>query len=270
LSHNALNIVATGRLARLEAKAIAFIRAWADPADPPQVFFSGGKDSVVLEYLVRASGVPHRTFFNDSAIECPESKKMIREHYPHITWLRRPYNYWQLLVKYGYPSRGRQWCCYFIKEKPHPLAMGRYKFVGVRAAESARRAKKTQISLGGQHKRRREYFMKPIFGWEEEDVWECIEKHDLPVNPIYTELGWGRVGCIICPWICNKNRFKVDAHKARWPGLFFLFEKKMRQVYEVHKKKWQRWNPGRELVGPETFIDNWYRGSQVPYLKLEE
>lgn len=259
-------------LARLTGKAIAFYRAW-DPSrfgDRFQVFISGGKDSVVLEHLARLSGVEYDLFYNDSAIEPPESKRFIREHYPGAIFLKRPENYWKLLVKNGYPSRTRQWCCYHIKESTHPLAMSRYKVIGVRAAESSRRAKKKQIDRGGQHKRRRMYFIKPIFYWRDEDVWEFIDVHRLPIHPLYLETGWSRMGCVVCPWICNKNKFKVNAHKARWPGLFFLFEKKMKEVYRLNRKKWQQWNPGMELVDEETFIDNWYRGSLKPYLPFKD
>ena len=39
--------------------------------------------------------------------------------------------------------------------------------------------------------------LKPIVDWSDDEVWEYIKSHNLPINPQYKSSK--RVGCVICP-----------------------------------------------------------------------
>lgn len=229
------------------------------------VYISGGKDSTVIADLVEKSGVNYRLFYNYSAIEPPASLPFIKKNYPNAIVLRRDLNFWQMLIKYGYPSANRRWCCYQLKERTHPEAMGRYKLLGVRAEEGWKRNRlnKIQRFKGG----RRIFHVNPILDWKEWQVWEYIEKHNLPVHLDY-DRGLSRIGCIVCPFICLRDRSKIDFHKTLYPKQYRMFEKIMAKVFINKIEEMSEFYSPEDLVETaEEFLDNWYRGSQVPYVK---
>jgi phosphoadenosine phosphosulfate reductase len=46
---------------------------------------------------------------------------------------------------------------------------------------------------------------QPILDWLDGDVWQFIEDNGIPTNPLY-ESGFGRVGCIGCPFASRSQR----------------------------------------------------------------
>lgn len=72
----------------------------------------------------------------------------------------------------------------------------KYRLMGIRAQESARRANRPRID----HYRSDPVLLKTIFLWLEWAVWEFIDSQCLPYPSLYDE-GFHRIGCVVCPFI---------------------------------------------------------------------
>lgn len=182
------------------------------------VGFSGGKDSQVVYDLCLRSGIQFKAYFNH-AFESSTTLRFIREFYPNVIW-RRDYNIgfieniWRnhnsLL-----PTSEISYCCKDYKHNPKYL--DKASIVGVRRAESAKRKERkvfearNKTTIKTNKTLFSEYFteqctgigtsgiiqLKPIVDWSDDEVWEYIKRHGLPINPQYNETK--RVGCIVCP-----------------------------------------------------------------------
>ena len=74
---------------------------------------------------------------------------------------------------------------------------------GERAQESSARAKyatfephKTDCRSSKRLGRHIDHY-RPVHGWDEQQVWDIIQRHSIAVHPAYY-LGWGRVSCMTC------------------------------------------------------------------------
>lgn len=201
----------------------------------PVLGFSGGKDSIVCYDLCRRAGIDFRAVFNH-CFESAETLKFIREQFPDVEWRRE--------VKQGFfenmrrnhncmlPTVERSYCCEDYKHNRKYIDDA--SIVGVRRAESAKRAKrnvletKNKTSLKKNRKLIGDYFspsciasgslseiqLMPIVDWSDEDVWGYIRRHNLPINPAYKTAR--RVGCIICPKANFTSNYRA---LMRWPKL---------------------------------------------------
>jgi len=222
-------------------EAIAFIREH----EPPDGYFVGvsfGKDSICAYELVKISGVKHFPFFNCTQIDPPEIYRFGRQYYPDMKWLYPKYSYWEGIKKKGVPFRNARWCCDLLKENPSKNIPLKSRIMGIRAEESANRKKRGRIN-----KRDDITIYSPIFNWLEWQVWEFIEKYSLPYPSLYDE-GWGRVGCIICPWINGTNQ--VKRNMERWPNTYRVFEKVV--------KDWWLPQTYKHFQTYEQFLNFWY------------
>ncbi len=111
------------------------------PADgqPYWGCFSGGKDSCIIKELARVAKVPVEWHYNVTTIDPPELVHFIRREHADVSFDRPKHNFFTVAQKKGFPTRRMRWCCEEFKEKRSPK--GRVLIFGVRAAESARRAK---------------------------------------------------------------------------------------------------------------------------------
>ena len=182
------------------------------------VGFSGGKDSQVVYDLCKRSGIQFKAYFNHSFESCT-TLQFIREHYPNVIW-RRDHNFgfieniWKNHSSI-LPTAEISYCCKDFKH--NPKYVDKASIVGVRRAESIGR-KKRKVFEGRNKtviKNNRalftEYFsdecigsgagsviqLKPIVDWSNDEVWNYVKSHHLPVNPEYNRSK--RVGCLICP-----------------------------------------------------------------------
>ncbi len=112
-----------------------------------------------------------------------------------------------------FPSRMAQFCTSELKEFPITmqvvfpmLKVGPViQWLGIRAAESANRAKQPRISRHDSGS----LLWRPILSWTLDDVWAIHKKHGIKPNPLYA-LGFNRVGCMPCI-NCGKRELRTIA-----------------------------------------------------------
>ena len=171
------------------------------------VAFSGGKDSQCCYHLCRDAGVEFSAQYSITRFEPPELIQFIREKYPDVVF-RRAYTM-PLIdeIEYsGLPNRWVRWCCNAKHRKTPGFDIS---VIGVRAAESARRAANWR-TFG--RKRDGTWYVCPIFDWTDADVWEYLNGKGLPHCCLYDE-GFRRIGCVCCP--LSPSTMRRDA--IRWP-----------------------------------------------------
>ena len=203
--------------------------------DPENGFyntFSGGKDSQVLYHLVKLSGVKAKTHMNLTSVDPPEVIRFVRTQYPDVELIKPRMSIYDMAKKkHIFPTRRFRWCCSEYKEMS---GAGKVTLVGIRKQESARRAKREEISTSIKGKRTEETFdqwseheekmvscvggkdkilVSPIIYWTERDVWEFLDKNGIPHCELYDK-GYTRIGCICCP-MSNARQKKKDIE--RWP-----------------------------------------------------
>lgn len=180
--------------------------------------FSGGKDSQVIYDLAKRSGIKFKAYYK-VAFESAVTKKFIRQHYPDVIWRQdHPYGFIRnIRINHNgfLPTVQAAYCCKDYKHNPKYVE--KCSIVGVRRQESVKRRKRTAFEMKNKtllKKNRKlinDYFeehcqstgtasiiqLKPIIDWTDDEVWDYIKMHDLPVNPEYR---WRkRVGCMVCP-----------------------------------------------------------------------
>ena len=203
--------------------------------DPENGFyntFSGGKDSQVMYHLVRLAGVKHKTHMNLTSVDPPEVIRFVRTQYPDVELIKPKMSIYEMAKKkHVLPTMRFRWCCAEYKEMS---GTGKVTLIGVRKQESARRAKREEISANIKGKRAEETFdqwseheekmvacvggkdkilVSPIIHWTERDVWEFLNKNGIPHCELYDQ-GYTRIGCICCPM----SRYKQKVREIRrWP-----------------------------------------------------
>lgn len=271
-----------------EAEAIERIRKFARIAESMEfdvaVGFSGGKDSQVVYDLCKRSGIDFKAYFNHAFESC-ETLNFIREHYTEVIWRRS--------VKQGFfynivknhncilPTTGLAYCCEDYKHNAKQADA--CSIIGVRRAESKARSKrktfevKNKTLLKKQKAVFREYFtenctgigstsiiqLKPIVDWSNEEVWNYIKRHNIPINPEYEHSN--RVGCVICP----KAQFSSNYH------FLMKYPKLIDCVIRVRDKRkdndWIINSDNRDYKDDKVYyVCRWLNHSFMPFSKKEE
>ena len=211
--------------------------------DPENGFyntFSGGKDSQCLYHLVKMAGVRHKTHMNLTSVDPPEVIRFVKTQYPDVELIKPKMSIYDMAKKkHILPTRTFRWCCAEYKEMS---GAGKVTLIGVRKEESARRAKRAEISTNIKGNRDEQTFdqwseheeqmvacvggkdkilVSPIIYWTEKDVWEFLNANNIPHCKLYDE-GYKRIGCICCPMSNYKSKLrdiKRFPHvKDKWLG----------------------------------------------------
>lgn len=171
------------------------------------VSVSGGKDSTACALAMREAGLPFRMVFADTGWEAAET-------YAHLDHLRERIGPIDVVgspggmvaavkERAGFPGRMQRWCTEKLKMKPlreyhdayeQSFGTGTVNVVGVRAAESASRAKMPELEDDDTWNG---WIWRPIIAWTVEDVLAIHHRHGVEVNPMYRR-GHDRVGCYPC------------------------------------------------------------------------
>ena len=194
------------RLVILEEKAIRFIKTIRNATEGEDLYAgnSSGKDSSVVDFLLKKSGIDYISFHANTTIDPPGSLKFLKEFYPHTQILNPKESFLQLVERKGFPTRLNRYCCEHLKEYG---SVGRKVFEGVRSAESRKRQGRDKIHCDTRKWQEGAQHIYPIYEWTDKDVWDYIRFRNIPFNPNY-EKEFDRIGCVGCPLVSTKTRMK--------------------------------------------------------------
>lgn len=232
------------------------------------VGFSGGKDSQVVLELVKMASVKYRAVYNVTTNDPADNVRFIKHQYPDVEFNIPKKSYFELIKKKGVPTMFNRWCCAIFKET---AGVGSVVLTGVRKEESRKRATYEEIGKWSRKKNKKEsidldkmeanefkcvggkdkFMVYPILEWTEKDVWDFIEKRNLPINPCYKT--HKRVGCVFCPFARPKE---IRAYCETHPQLKAAFIHAIEQFME---KKEDR----QKLPTAEEFFEWWLSHKNV-------
>ena len=207
--------------------------------------FSGGKDSQTLYHLAKLAGVRFMAHMQITTLDPPELMHFVRTHYPDIELHRPEINFYKLIVKKKMlPLRQARYCCAYLKEQ---AGAGTVTLIGIRAAESARRAKRNELETSDraysgsldQFNRDKEQYhqcvsgkdkimLSPIFKWTDADVWNFIRGNGIEYCKLYDE-GFHRIGCIFCPMVSRKIK---ALERNRYPGVEKAIKRSIQNIID--------------------------------------
>lgn len=110
--------------------------------------FSGGKDSQALYHVAKLAGVKYQAHMNFTSVDPPQVIRFVRKHYPDVVIHAPKKSIYQLAIERGIlPSMRIRWCCADLKET---AGAGKVTLIGIRKAESARRAKRHEVEVSSK------------------------------------------------------------------------------------------------------------------------
>ena len=110
--------------------------------------FSGGKDSQALYHVAKLAGVKFRAHMNFTSVDPPQVIRFVRKQYPDVITHAPHKSIYQLAIDRGIlPSMRIRWCCADLKET---AGAGKVTLIGIRKAESARRAKRHEVEVSSK------------------------------------------------------------------------------------------------------------------------
>lgn len=249
--------------------------------------FSGGKDSQVCYDLCKRSGIKFRAFFNRS-FESYTTLCFIRKYYPEIIWRHdHPFGFIRNIRVYHkgcLPTVQSAYCC--ADYKHNKKYVDNCSIVGVRKTESAKRKTRTAFEVKNKTTMKRnkalfnEYFeehcqstgtsgiiqLKPIIDWTDENVWDYIKIHNIPVNPKYKESK--RVGCIVCPKANFTSNYIELLKHPKLIDAFIMAREKAERDDEI---KWYIPSDNKDCLDDKPYyICRWLNHSFMPFSKKQE
>lgn len=244
------------------------------------VAFSGGKDSQVLLALVEMAGVKYHAEMQVTSVDSPNLMRFVRKHYPQVKLNLPKRNMRKLILDKGMlPTRNARFCCSELKEQ---AGAGCCTCIGIRKAESAKRAKRHPVEVIGQrigydivdgelHVQNNwggqlfdneqpvnvycvggkdKVLISPIFEWTDNDVWEFIHKHKLPYCDLYDK-GFHRIGCLFCPMALPRVKarelrmFPKFAERVYIRAIRDLMQEGKYEVFDTPEQVFQWWISGK-------------------------
>lgn len=110
--------------------------------------FSGGKDSQVLYHMTQLAGVKFQGHMNLTSVDPPEVIRFVKKNYPEVELHKPGKSIFQHAVeKQILPTMRVRWCCAEYKET---AGAGKVTLIGIRKAESSRRAKRNEVEINSR------------------------------------------------------------------------------------------------------------------------
>lgn len=200
------------------------------PTDP-LLYFSGGKESVVMLDLLERAGQRANLAFVGTGVDFPEDRDfLLDELKPYLDEhdlfdlrvnLGAEQDFLGHLDDVGHLDARTPWCRERVKA-PLKAAItdelyGADHFValeGSRWYENDFRRSHPRVNFATGYDR--QIWVHPVAPWTGLDVWLHIHRAGLPVNPMY-HLGYQRTTCWICPIV---NPFHFHTSRTQYPDLW--------------------------------------------------
>lgn len=107
--------------------------------------FSGGKDSQCLYHMAKLDGVQFQAHMNLTSVDPPEVIRFVRKQYPDVLLAKPHDSIFNVAIRRKIlPTRRVRWCCEEYKEM---AGAGKVTLIGIRKAESVRRAKRNEVEI---------------------------------------------------------------------------------------------------------------------------
>jgi phosphoadenosine phosphosulfate reductase len=185
--------------------------------DKPLVSSSFGKDSTVLIHLVMQHTKDFDVVFNETGVQLIETlvfRDLLTELWNLNLHIIKPdTTFWELVKKHGYPETSRNSktgdkrqpaCCKYLKELPMKKFLKEHdydlNFVGL-LADEGRQRRWAYIQKGCCIYESKSWGIAkciPLIWWSQKDIWEYINRFNLPINEAYEKYGIERTGCLPC------------------------------------------------------------------------
>ena len=238
------------------SKAKSIIKQY-EPPEGYHIAFSGGKDSVVVYDLVKKTRVKHKAYFCVTTVDPPELLKFIKQNYPEVTWLRPKKSMYQLIQDRGLPIRTSRFCCQELKEY---AGIGETLITGIRWEESNQRSCRDFYE---KDTRKNKWYVNPIIDWKEWEVWDYIEKNNLPICELYELPFVSRIGCVGCPMAYYKTRQKELNRYPRFKNMYIKAIQK--RIDKGFFKKFEDANDVYEWWVGNISMDEYLRQTKIKF-----
>ncbi len=255
--------------------AVKFLRGWCneyewssrflpgmEPDLTPQLCFSGGKDSVLTKFVCDLAGIRYRMVYSVTTIDPPPLIYFIEKKFPEVHFRPAGKNFFKEMEYYGFPIRQNRWCCKVFKENTGDAML---KIIGVRAAESERRAKQWKPLTAHRDSGIEEFYLCPVLAFTDHEVWEITRAEGLPYCELY-DCGWKRIGCIGCPMATVKER---RMQLKTFPRFEMKYRKAFSRLWEnrantISPKTGLEWFGSRKFICSDDLFEWWISGISSP------
>lgn len=110
--------------------------------------FSGGKDSQALYHMAQLAGVRFQGHMSLTSVDPPEVIRFVKKNYPEVELIKPGKSIFQHAIeKQILPTMRVRWCCAEYKET---AGAGKVTLIGIRKAESSRRAKRNEVEINNR------------------------------------------------------------------------------------------------------------------------
>lgn len=244
-----------------ENRALELIREQLQTYENPVIACSFGKDSLTVLHLVKSVADEldkhYQVLWNNTGVHYPDiyslKSRLEKEWNLDIVETKAQKSFWEIVKEYGYPGiqsserskdRGGTACCKYIKKKPTEDAIKESNwdlyFDGLTAYESDNRYMAIKRwGINHYHKTFGIQKCHPIGWWSAKDVWNYIEKYDIPYPKVYdqevgdyTKLGYTeqicghdvdraiRNGCWCCTLALKSCPEKMEQLRTYYPKMW--------------------------------------------------
>lgn len=230
---------------KLEKEALEVTKEFLTkyPNHKPLIFTSTGKDSIVLEHIVRKINPSIPAKFNNTSLDTSYTYKIAKQ-LKNTEILNPSFGFYQWREKNNFvPSQLGRACCTLFKEgetAKHIEQTEEYLlFYGMRNAESSTR-QNYMYEWRNQNwgKTNKWIGCLPIRRWTDLDIWLYIMKNNLIINDTY-KMGYNRVGCSVpCP-------FRTDYENLLDKHFFTLQFNRWQKILKedfINNRKWSLLN----------------------------
>jgi len=206
--------------------------------DEAYVFVSGGKDSTVVEHMLRGV-LPYDIMFNNTSNETHHTYQYIKKNYKDVVIVnpKKGFYQWCKETKYA-PTRFSRGCCTIYKEGQISNNLNDtlkiLQATGMRSSESSTRKNYTFLMKNNKwnsYQNKNWDIINPIIDFTDIDIWSYLFYNKITFNTLYT-FGYNRVGCANCPF---RSKYELELNKHFLPTYTKHWESVLEYVFKERK-----------------------------------